>query len=191
MRKRSGPSCGRLWPPAERGAGRACRRKFCKSFRQIQLKICCTCPACAEGGALCVPAFSLMKARWGRDGGLGGEGKPAPALAEGVPFPPNRQRIVLTGPRAFSVWNASRSNPYGLSFRGKNTVIPLGLGREALCRRLALCPFQRKRSICAAPPCPAPGPSDWPPAAWPADICRWPPPAHPPRKAGCRTRRPH
>ena len=41
----------------------------------------------------------------------------------------------------FSACNASRPKPYGLSFRGKDAVFPLTLGRAALCRRLASCRF--------------------------------------------------
>ena len=52
------------------------------------------------------------------------------------------------------------------------------------------CQAHRPSARSAAPPCPAPGPSGWRPAAWAADICRWPPPARPPRRAGCRKRRP-
>ncbi|MDM8217286.1 hypothetical protein QUW15_14150, partial [Desulfovibrio piger] len=40
-----------------------------------------------------------------------------------------------------------RFKPYGLSFRGKNAVFPLTLGRAAPCRRLRVSPFSKlKRS---------------------------------------------
>ena len=45
--------------------------------------------------------------------------------------------------KAFSVWNVLRFKPYGLAFRGKNAVFPLGFGRAALCRR-AFAFFKRK-----------------------------------------------
>ena len=43
---------------------------------------------CGQGAACMSPFFSSspVKARWGRDGGLGGRGTP-PAQAEGFPFP--------------------------------------------------------------------------------------------------------
>ncbi len=47
------------------------------------------------------------------------------------------------GPRAFSVCNALRFPPYGLAFRGKSAVFPLGFCRAPLCRRLTFCLFQR------------------------------------------------
>ncbi len=49
-----------------------------------------------EAGSPRIPDFSPIKARWGRDGGLGGRETPL-ALAEGFPFPPNNLRIVVTG----------------------------------------------------------------------------------------------
>ena len=48
-----------------------------------------------------VPDSSPVKARWGRDGGLGGKGNPSSA-GGGVPLPPKRQRIVSTDPNAGS-----------------------------------------------------------------------------------------
>ena len=54
-----------------------------------------------------------------------GKGKGAP---ENV-FPAHA--VLLC--RVFSVCNAKHCKPYGLSFRGKNAVFPLTLGRAALC----------------------------------------------------------
>ena len=48
-----------------------------------------------------VPDSSPVKARWGRDGGLGGKGNTSSA-GGGVPLPPKRQRIVSTDPNAGS-----------------------------------------------------------------------------------------
>ena len=45
-------------------------------------------------------------------------------------------RACYRSDRAFSVCNASRCKPYGLSFCGKNAVFPPTFGRAALCRRL-------------------------------------------------------
>ncbi len=45
-------------------------------------------------------------------------------------FPPGSSR-------AFFVWKALHSTPYGLALHGKNAVFPLTLGRAALCRHLA------------------------------------------------------
>ncbi|WP_299393464.1 hypothetical protein, partial [uncultured Desulfovibrio sp.] len=47
------------------------------------------------------------------------------ALAKGVPFPPEER---------FSVRNALRFKPYGLSFRGKNAAAPSASGRAARVR---------------------------------------------------------
>ncbi|MCI7567856.1 MAG: hypothetical protein MSH25_00540 [Desulfovibrio sp.] len=57
--------------------------------------------------------------------------------------PSGHAAITLSHARAFLVCNALRFKPYGLSFRGKNVVFPLTLGRAALCRRLAFHLFQR------------------------------------------------
>ena len=62
-----------------------------------------------------------------------------------------RRKHTNRSSRAFSVWNAARFKPYGLSFRGKNAVFPLTLGRAALCRRLRVSPFSKlKRSTSRA-----------------------------------------
>ena len=53
--------------------------------------------------------------------------------------------------RAFSVWDASRSKTYGLPFRGKNAVMPLTLGRAALCPPPRRLPFHRQNASIPLP----------------------------------------
>ena len=53
--------------------------------------------------------------------------------------------------RAFSVWDASRSKTYGLPFRGKTAVMPLTLGRAALCPPPRRLPFHRQNASIPLP----------------------------------------
>ncbi|WP_300774867.1 hypothetical protein, partial [uncultured Desulfovibrio sp.] len=53
--------------------------------------------------------------------------------------------------RAFSVWDALRFRSYGLPFREKNALMPLTLGRAALCPPPRMWPFSSAKGSDPSP----------------------------------------